>query len=87
MKKIFGISALAAFCLTLFSFSTIEGRKANYNEVNHVNFKTVNEAAKFSQYQRSQYTTGEGTWSYRRETWSLTAEKANMDQLEKVINK
>jgi hypothetical protein len=87
MKKAIGITALLAFCLTLFSFSTIEARKANYNEVNNVNFKIVNQAASFTQYQRSQYTTGEGTWNYRRETWSLTAAKATMDQLEKVINK
>jgi hypothetical protein len=86
MKKVIGFTALFAFCLTLFSFSTAEARKANYNEIKSADFNIFSEAAKFNQYQNSHYTSGEGTWNYRRETWSVNDDNTSIDQLESVIN-
>jgi hypothetical protein len=86
MKKLIGITALAAFSLSLFSFSTAKAKKANYNEVKSVNFITMRAVGSFSQYQSNQYTSGQGTWNYRVQTWSLSEGDASLDQVAKALN-
>jgi hypothetical protein len=86
MKKLIGITALTAFSLTLFSFSTNNEKKAAYNELKAADFIAIRMAGSFSQYQSSRTTAGEGTWNFRVQTWTLTDGNSDADQLEKVLN-
>jgi hypothetical protein len=86
MKNLIGITALTAFSLTLFSFSTSQVTKANYNEVNTAAFTTLRNVGSFYEYQTSHYSSGEVVWSQRCEIWTLSSSNESLDNLEKTIN-
>lgn len=85
MKKVFGISAVMLFSLSLFSFSTKNQKVAQFNEVKKSDFKTLYTVGSFTKYQKSCVTSDETTWSYRYTTWSLTNNDGSLDQIEKAL--
>jgi hypothetical protein len=87
MKKIIGISAFAVFSLTLFSFSTSEVKKADYNEVKESNIAKLLDTGSFKQYENGHYTSDRGTWNTKKQTWTLTAERSSLNAIEKTLNK
>jgi hypothetical protein len=87
MKKIIGISAFAVFSLTLFSFSTTEVKKANYNEVKESSIEKLLDAGSFQKYENGHYTSDRGTWNTKKQIWTLTAEKSALNAIEKTLNK
>jgi hypothetical protein len=87
MKKTLGLTAFVAVCVTLFSFSTADAKKAKYNEVNNVQTKLMKEAGSFQKYENGKYTSDKGTWSTQRQIWSLTAEEnSTLSAVEKSLN-
>ncbi len=87
MKKSLGIAAFLAVALTLFSFSTKDVKKADYKVLDKAIIIKAPTAGSFTQYQSHHYTSGQGTWNYRREVWNLTEAVAeNVNEIEKVIN-
>jgi hypothetical protein len=85
MKKIIFPIAILGFSLTLFSFSTINEKKADYNEVKKADLVNVLAAGSFTKYESDHYSDDRGTWSRRISTWSLAQAKASLDQVEKVL--
>jgi hypothetical protein len=86
MKKVIGLIAVVAISVSLFSFSSASAKKADFNELRNVQSKLLNGARSFQQYQRDHYTSNKGSWDYRMETWSLTAETVSLNELEKNLN-
>ncbi len=84
MKKSFGITAIVAVCITLFSFSTVEARKADYNIINKSNANKVATFGSFSSYENGHYTSDKGTWNTRKQTWSATA--LSLESVESSLN-
>jgi hypothetical protein len=86
MKKLIGITAIVAISLTLFSFSTTNVKKANYNEVKDIKLpKLLRVAGSFSSYENGSYTGDRGSWSTRRQTWSLTSDNGSLDAIDKTL--
>jgi hypothetical protein len=86
MKKLIGITALAAFSLSLFSFATTPAKKASYNELKKAAFAKIINVGSFSKYENGTYTGDKGTWNSRKEVWSLTQDNGSLNAIEKVLN-
>ncbi len=86
MKKIIFSLAMLSLSFVLFSFSTKENKKANFNELKKSSFVNATSYKTFTRYESHHYSDDQGTWSRRVSVWSLTSENVSLDQLEKVIN-
>lgn len=87
MKKIIFPIAILGFSLTLFSFSTNNEKKADYNEVKKADLVNVLSTGSFTRYESNHYSDDRGTWNRRISTWSLADAKLSLDKVEKVLNK
>jgi hypothetical protein len=86
MKKIIFPIAILGFSLTLFSFSTNNEKKADYNELKKADFVEKLNAGSFTKYEANHYTGDQGSWSRRVSVWSLTDGDTSLDNVEKALN-
>ena len=85
MKKFIGFTGAFVAVITLFSFSTAEAKRANYNELEGLTSAKEMAVGNFTRYQTSSVTAGETTWNYRREVWSLTDSNITLNQIEETL--
>ena len=85
MKKFIGFTGAFVAAITLFSFSTAEAKKAEYNEVGYRSLSTELVAGTFQRYENGQYTPDKGTWSTKKEVWGLTGESGSLNEIEKAL--
>jgi hypothetical protein len=86
MKKIIFPIAILGISFTLFSFSTNEVKKADYNEVKNKNFVSVYSVATFTRYESHHYTGDKGSWNRRVSVWSMSDQNESLDQIELALN-
>lgn len=89
MKKVVLVALVIGVSLVLQSFSKGDNaNEARFNELtNSVELELLAEVGTFEEAQESKYDEDKGTWNYRYKTWTLSAERASLSDLEQILTR